>query len=130
MYTCSDVIKIIPTVCPLGYLGTPSSKQCFCFGGNLSLDIPNGCVCYNGIMTGSQASVKCNAGYQLQGNSTLVCQGDGLWSGVQPMCSKQAPPTGNIHVPIQTCMDIAHMYKACWWGCNYQMGGHFRKVAT
>ena len=60
-------------------------------------------------MTGSQASVKCNAGYQLQGNSTLVCQGDGLWSGVQPMCSKQAPPTGNIPCMLLVSLQTALM---------------------
>ena len=43
-------------------------------------------VCYNGTTVGSEAVYVCNDGYNLIGNETRVCQGDGIWSGSIPQC--------------------------------------------
>ena len=45
------------------------------------LDPVNGQVMLSGTVLRSVATYSCNTGYSLVGNSTRVCQADGMWSG-------------------------------------------------
>ena len=52
-----------------------------------SVQIRNGIACYNGLLTGSEATYSCiNCGFRLQGDETRRCQRNGLWSGTTPVC--------------------------------------------
>eukprot|EP00058_Branchiostoma_floridae_P027893 XP_002613384.1 hypothetical protein BRAFLDRAFT_68379 [Branchiostoma floridae] len=46
-----------------------------------------------GIFYGDYASFMCNAGYELQGNTSAVCMDNGQWSNPAPSCiAKECPP--------------------------------------
>ncbi|XP_067257599.1 sushi, von Willebrand factor type A, EGF and pentraxin domain-containing protein 1 isoform X2 [Chanodichthys erythropterus] len=49
-------------------------------------DIPNGIVDVQGLMYLSTAIYSCKAGYDLVGNSTVLCGQSGLWIGGIPIC--------------------------------------------
>lgn len=49
-------------------------------------DIPNGIVDVQGLMYLSTAIYNCKAGYDLVGNSTVLCGQSGLWIGGVPVC--------------------------------------------
>ncbi|XP_048039857.1 sushi, von Willebrand factor type A, EGF and pentraxin domain-containing protein 1 isoform X2 [Megalobrama amblycephala] len=49
-------------------------------------DIPNGIVDVHGLMYLSTAIYSCKAGYDLVGNSTVLCGQSGLWIGGIPVC--------------------------------------------
>ena len=51
-----------------------------------SVQIGNGIVCYNGLLTGSEAIYSCNCGFRLQGVETRTCQRNGLWGRTTPVC--------------------------------------------
>ena len=40
----------------------------------------------NGTTFGQTATYSCNTGYNLVGDSTRMCQADGMWSGSEPTC--------------------------------------------
>ena len=55
-------------------------------------DLPdpnNGQVSLNGTAVGSIATYTCDAGYNLIGNVQRMCQGNGSWSGDEPVCQSQ-----------------------------------------
>ena len=43
-------------------------------------------ICSRGYLEGSECTVTCNQGYELQGNSTLTCLETELWNSVEPTC--------------------------------------------
>ena len=43
----------------------------------------------NGTTFGQTATYSCNTGYSLVGNSTQMCQADGLWTGSAPSCERR-----------------------------------------
>ncbi|XP_056610750.1 sushi, von Willebrand factor type A, EGF and pentraxin domain-containing protein 1 isoform X1 [Triplophysa dalaica] len=49
-------------------------------------EIPNGIVDVQGLMYLSTAIYSCKAGYELVGNSTVLCGQSGLWKGSLPVC--------------------------------------------
>lgn len=49
-------------------------------------EIPNGIVDVQGLMYLSTAIYSCKAGYELVGNSTVLCGQSGLWIGNLPVC--------------------------------------------
>ncbi|KAG8455052.1 hypothetical protein GDO86_001318 [Hymenochirus boettgeri] len=49
-------------------------------------EIPNGIVDVQGLTFLSAALYTCKPGYELIGNSTLICGSDGQWQGGQPGC--------------------------------------------
>ena len=40
----------------------------------------------SGTTFGQTATYSCDAGYNLMGGSTRMCQADGMWSGSEPTC--------------------------------------------
>ena len=38
---------------------------------------------------GSRVRYSCTAGYMLTGSAVRVCQGDGTWSGTDPVCQME-----------------------------------------
>ena len=79
--------------CPVSGLGVEdtdvNSTTCEGFAG--SVQIPAGRACYNGTTVGSIAEYACNcpSQYELDGDSTRVCQNDGTWTGTVPQCNPQ-----------------------------------------
>ena len=49
-------------------------------------DILNGGVSFNSTTEGSEVIYTCDAGYELKGENTRMCQSDGTWSGTEPQC--------------------------------------------
>ena len=49
----------------------------------------NGRVNQRGNKPGDRASYTCNSGYELQGDSTRICQNNGEWSGDAPACERE-----------------------------------------
>ena len=49
-------------------------------------DPVNGMVTISGPTFGSIATYTCNTGYILIGDTERVCQGNGVWSGSEPVC--------------------------------------------
>ena len=47
----------------------------------------------NGTTFGQTATYSCNTGYNLVGDSTRMCQADGMWSGSEPTCISEANRT-------------------------------------
>ena len=50
----------------------------------------NGRVNQRGNKPGDRASYTCNSGYELQGDSTRICQNNGQWSGDAPTCERES----------------------------------------
>lgn len=46
----------------------------------------NGAVSHPNTVEGSSATYTCDEGFALDGEETRVCQGDGNWSGEEPVC--------------------------------------------
>ena len=44
----------------------------------------------NGTTFGQTATYSCDPGYNLVGNSTRMCQADGVWSGNEPTCMSES----------------------------------------
>ena len=74
------------TECQSETLGTAvSQKDTRCHTGSItSVEIPNGIVCFDGLIDGSIATYQCNEGYDLMGNNRLTCQLNGEWLGDVP----------------------------------------------
>ena len=53
--------------------------------------VANGNVITTDNTVGSRATIKCNDGFQLNGNSERVCEANGRWSGVLPTCKGTNP---------------------------------------
>ena len=49
-------------------------------------DITHGNVVVSGLTVGSTATYSCNEGYNLNGVEERVCQSDGEWSDIAPVC--------------------------------------------
>ena len=47
----------------------------------------------NGTTFGQTATYSCNTGYNLVGDSTRMCQADGMWSGSEPTCISEPNQT-------------------------------------
>ena len=50
----------------------------------------------NGTTFGQTATYSCNTGYNLVGDSTRMCQADGMWSGSEPICISK--PNLTVHM--------------------------------
>ena len=50
----------------------------------------------NGTTFGQTATYSCNTGYNLVGDSTRMCQADGIWSGNEPTCISE--PNLTVHM--------------------------------
>ncbi|XP_053408096.1 sushi, von Willebrand factor type A, EGF and pentraxin domain-containing protein 1-like [Mercenaria mercenaria] len=108
--------------CQTGYLPTgPTELQCTEDGiwngsppacqhadcGILS-DPMNGGVTISGTKFGAYATYVCDAGHQITGSPSRLCQEDGTWSGSSPSCIVRdcgqltAPARGNVSVPSGT----------------------------
>lgn len=48
---------------------------------------PNGEVMTMGTLEGAMAVYACNPGFLLEGEMSRTCQGDGQWSGSEPVCA-------------------------------------------
>ena len=55
-------------------------------------DLKNGRVSLSGVSVGDTATFTCNDGYELVGDSSLICLSDGSWDSSPPVCQG---PTGN-----------------------------------
>ena len=53
----------------------------------------------NGTTFRQIATYSCNAGYNLVGESTHMCQADGMWSGREPTCISE--PNLTVHCNLQ-----------------------------
>ena len=54
----------------------------------------NGQVSHLNVTTFRQtATYSCNTGYNLVGDSTRMCQADGMWSGSEPTCISESSLT-------------------------------------
>ncbi len=53
------------------------------------LDIDNGQVFLSGVTVDSAAVYRCNIGFELVGESSRTCQSSGLWSGAEPICTRE-----------------------------------------
>jgi hypothetical protein len=66
----------------------------------------NGSLTISGAGEGATATYGCAAGYDLIGEQTRTCQGDGAWSGMEPRCAVRCPCFGDDELDrVQT--DIA-----------------------
>ena len=50
----------------------------------------------NGTTFRQTATYSCNTGYNLVGDSTRMCQADGMWSGSEPTCISK--PNLTVHM--------------------------------
>lgn len=48
----------------------------------------NGQISLTGTTVGNQALYKCDRGFVLIGNDLRICQNNGEWSGVAPVCQR------------------------------------------
>lgn len=55
--------------------------------GNL-INPVNGVVELTGTTEGSSATYRCLSGFNLFGTSQRICQNNGFWSGVPPVCQR------------------------------------------
>ncbi|XP_053321831.1 sushi, von Willebrand factor type A, EGF and pentraxin domain-containing protein 1 [Spea bombifrons] len=61
-------------------------------------EIPNGILDVQGLTYLSTVLYTCKPGYDLVGNTTLICGADGVWLGGKPMCKAlECPPAKEIH---------------------------------
>ena len=51
------------------------------------MDPLDGDVVWTNLSVGSVAVYTCNRRFELVGNDTRTCQGDGMWSGEEPVCT-------------------------------------------
>ena len=50
------------------------------------MDPVNGKVMVSGNSDGDNATYSCDPGYELDGTETVICQSDGQWSDLPPVC--------------------------------------------
>lgn len=62
--------------------------------------VTNGNVIVTDNTVDSRATIECNDGFQLNGNSERVCKPNGHWSGVLPTCEGTNPATVRILLSI------------------------------
>ena len=55
-------------------------------------DVKNGGVILSGVSENDRATFTCNDGYELVGDSSLICLSGGTWDSSPPVCQG---PTGN-----------------------------------
>ena len=65
---------------------TDAVRQCTDRGFARTLYTPNGIVCYNSTIAGSEAVYSCDDGFHQSGGTARVCQSDGVWNGSIPQC--------------------------------------------
>ena len=63
-------------------------------------DFKNGRVSLSGVSVGDTATFTCNDGYELVGDSSLICLSDGTWDSSPPVCQGL---TGNRYNGIIHC---------------------------
>ena len=63
-------------------------------------DFKNGRVLLSGVSVGDTATFTCNDGYELVGDSSLICLSDGSWDSSPPVCQG---PIGNRYNGIIHC---------------------------
>ncbi len=66
------------------------------------VDPVNGDIALSGNTPGSSASYTCISGYTVDGNDIRFCQGDGTWTGTDPICRRE-PQLPYLH---DTCITI------------------------
>ena len=89
MYVSMKVSVLVSAYCDCRKLSTIQIKlptfQLLADCGDLD-DIDNGEVSFNATTEGSTATYSCDAGYELNGDTTRTCLADGTWSGTEPQC--------------------------------------------
>jgi hypothetical protein len=65
-------------------------------------DIENGSFVLNNYLLNSVVTFYCDIGFELQGDTNLICQADGSWNGTEPSCDFVATTT----VEIETTTEI------------------------
>ncbi|XP_065909622.1 uncharacterized protein [Dysidea avara] len=74
-------------------------------------------------------STSCNTGYELTGSNIRICQSDGTWSGIKPMCRRVTCPPSALPNGVVNCSqgdDGVHSFgNTCSFTCNtgYELTG-------
>ena len=53
------------------------------------LMIENGNIMSNGTLLGAVAQYSCDESYVLEGPEQRICQDSGMWSGDEPVCTRE-----------------------------------------
>ncbi|OCU00923.1 sushi, von Willebrand factor type A, EGF and pentraxin domain-containing protein 1 isoform X1 [Xenopus laevis] len=88
-YTCVDgfLLKGDSVItCNASGMWSPDFPNCSPIECQQPEEIPNGIVDVQGLTFLSAAPYTCKPGYELIGNSTLICGADGYWQGGKPIC--------------------------------------------
>ncbi|KAJ8348744.1 hypothetical protein SKAU_G00273330 [Synaphobranchus kaupii] len=50
-------------------------------------------TCTEGVAVDSRCDYACDKGYEMEGDRTRTCLDEGVWSGIEPTCTDNDPPT-------------------------------------
>ncbi|CAG2214236.1 CSMD [Mytilus edulis] len=117
--------------------GLTTYQQCLCTGGHTgqccdegivcpAFDVVNGLVSVtDGVNYGSTATVSCNTGYNLNGNSTAICGGGGVWSAPKPECERIVCPAFDVVNGAISVTDGVNYGSTATISCNtgYNLNG-------
>ncbi len=92
MHIIYSVVNVCLTECDPEVLGpSPSSR-----GGPGTVGVANGIVTYNGVTSGSVATLSCDIGSSIANNYSRTCMSDGHWSEGTLTCVQYSLP-GKLH---------------------------------
>ncbi|XP_076085388.1 sushi, von Willebrand factor type A, EGF and pentraxin domain-containing protein 1-like [Mytilus galloprovincialis] len=91
-----------------------------------AFDVVNGLVSVtDGVNYGSTATVSCNTGFILNGNSTATCGGGGVWSAPKPECERIVCPAFDVVNGAISVTDGVNYGSTATISCNtgYNLNG-------
>jgi CUB/sushi domain-containing protein len=111
-YTCTSGFELTGCevrICQSDGVWSKEAPICTAIMCPTLLDPLNGSVMWTSLSVGSVASYRCNEGFELEESEMRICKDDGIWGGVDPVCTS----TGTcIAMPNWVCRQTLHILYA------------------
>jgi CUB/sushi domain-containing protein len=97
-YTCTSGFELTGCevrICQSDGVWSKEAPICTAIMCPTLLDPLNGSVMWTSLSVGSVASYRCNEGFELEESEMRICKDDGIWGGVDPVCTSTGQKPGS-----------------------------------